>query len=411
MDKRDFIKTLTLGSISWSISSHNIPNWHNENDSEKFWQKVRDDYNLVPDYINLESGYYNIIPKPTLNALHNHIDKVNRLGSMYMRKFKEKEKASINKKLSQIVGCSSKNLILTRNTTESLNSVIKGLNWVEGDNIIFANQDYGAMQQMIHQTAERFKLSTTILDVPNHPKDDDEIVSLYEKSISKSTKLILVSHMVNITGQILPIKKICNMAHNYGVQVLVDGAHCIGHFTFSIDELNCDYYGSSLHKWLAAPLGCGILYINEKHHKDLWPLFTRNSSLEDGIERFGHTGTHPAYHDISISNAIDYYVMLGPKRKEDRLRYLNNLWTKPLRNNNKIILNTPDNPKRYAAIANVGIKGISPSELSNILFEKYKIFCVAIDRPGVRGCRITPNVFTSENEIISFRNALLEIAS
>ena len=305
MDKRDFIKTLTLGSISWSISSRDIPNWHNENDSEKFWQKVRDDYNLVPDYINLESGYYNIIPKPTLNALHNHIDKVNRLGSMYMRKFKEKEKASINKKLSQIVGCSSKNLILTRNTTESLNSVIKGLNWVEGDNIIFANQDYGAMQQMIHQTAERFKLSTTILDVPNHPEDDDEIVSLYEKSISKSTKLILVSHMVNITGQILPIKKICNMAHNYGVQVLVDGAHCIGHFTFSIDELNCDYYGSSLHKWLAAPLGCGILYINEKHHKDLWPLFTRNSSLEDGIERFGHTGTHPAYHDIS-SRAIGY---------------------------------------------------------------------------------------------------------
>ena len=314
-------------------------------------------------------------------------------------------------KLSQIVGCSEKNLILTRNTTESLNSVIKGFNWVEGDNIIFANQDYGAMQQMIHQTAERFKLSTTILDVPNHPKDDNEIVSLYERSISKSTKLILISHMVNITGQILPIKKICNMAHNYGVKVLVDGAHCIGHFTFSIDELNCDYYGSSLHKWLAAPLGCGILYINEKHHKDLWPLFTRNSNLEDGIERFGHTGTHPAYHDISISNAIDYYVMLGPKRKEDRLRYLNNIWTKPLRNNNKIILNTPDNPKRHAAIANVGIKGISPSELSNILFEKYKIFCVAIDRPGVRDCRITPNVFTSENEIISFRNALLEIAS
>ena len=136
MDKRDFIKTLTLGSISWSISSHDIPNWLNESDSEKFWQKVRDDYNLVPDYINLESGYYNIIPKPTLIALHNHIDKVNKLGSMYMRKFKEKEKVSINKKLSQIVGCSSKNLILTRNTTESLNTVIKGLNWVEGDNII-----------------------------------------------------------------------------------------------------------------------------------------------------------------------------------------------------------------------------------------------------------------------------------
>lgn len=205
--------------------------------------------------------------------------------------------------------------------------------------------------------------------------------------------------MINITGHILPVKKIGEMAHSKGVQVMVDGAHCIGHFEFNIEELNCDYYGSSLHKWLAVPLGTGLLYVNDENIETLWPLFAESPSLAKGIARLNHVGTIPVYHDLSIENAIAYYQMLGPKRKEDRLRQLQRYWTNQVRNLPGIILNTPIEPHRSCAIANVGIEGIQPGEMAKRLLEEYKIWTVAIDGANVQGCRITPNVFTTLEEL------------
>ena len=191
---------------------------------------------------------------------------------------------------------------------------------------------------------------------------------------------------------------------------MVDGAHCVGHFQFSIEDLGCDYYGSSLHKWLAVPLGTGLLYVNDKHIDTLWPIFAEHNKEPGDIARLNHTGTHPVYHDISIENAIDYYHMLGAERKEERLRYLQEYWTSKVRTNPNIMVNTPKESLRACGIANVGLKNIPPKDLAIQLMDRYQIFTVAIDYANVQGCRISPNVFTTTKELDHFIKALNEMA-
>lgn len=201
------------------------------------------------------------------------------------------------------------------------------------------------------------------------------------------------------------------MAHRKGVEVLVDGAHAIAHFQFKISELNCDYYGSSLHKWLSAPLGAGLLYVNQKKMPELWPLIVGWEKDPNKILRISHTGTHPAHTDLTIEDSIDYYNMIGAERKEARLRYLQQYWTSRVRNIPRIILNTPEDPARSCGIANVGIEGIKPGDLAKRLLDEHKIFTVAIDGANVFGCRITPNVYTSTNELDVFVKALKKLAA
>jgi selenocysteine lyase/cysteine desulfurase len=419
MDKRNFIKTISLAALGTPLLASDIPSWVNElqripakqlNGDEEFWQKVRQDYKLKPDYINLESGYYNIIPTPTLNHFIEHAKMVNYEGSYYMRTVQWENKKRMAEKLAAVVGCTAKNVIITRNTTESLDMVIGGYPWKEGDEAVFALQDYGAMRIMFEQVRDRHGIILKTVSVPNHPKSDEEIVDLYKNAITSKTKLLMVCHMINITGQILPIKKICAMAHERGVQVMVDGAHCVGHFDFDMNDLDCDYYGASLHKWLAVPLGTGLLYVKDENIDTIWPLLAESKRDPGDISRLNHIGTHPVYHDLTIENAIDYYNYLGVHRKEARLRYLQEYWTSKVRGHPKIVLNTPNDPERYCAIANVGIKGMKPGDMSKTLMDKYKIFTVAINRPGVAGCRITPNVFNLTSELDVFVKALKEMA-
>ena len=420
MDKRDFIKKISLATLATPLYGSVLHSCLEEVAStstkelslnEDFWLKVRSDYKLKPEYINLESGYYNIIPTPTLNALHEHINRVNYQGSYYMRTVQWDDKKRMAEKLGSLLGSTSKNVIITRNTTESLDMVIKGMNWKKGDEAVYAQQDYGAMQMMFEQVAKRFGSVNKVVSVPNHPKSDEEIVELYANAITSKTKLLMVCHMINITGHILPVKKISQMAHRKGVQVMVDGAHCVGHFKFNIEDLECDYYGSSLHKWLAVPLGVGMLYVKDKHINTLWPIFAEHQREPGDISRLNHTGTLPVYHDLSIENAIDYYNMLGAERKEARLRYLQEYWTYKVRNYKDIVVNTPEDSQRACGIANVGIKSIKPSELAKRLMDEYNIFTVAIDYANVKGCRITPNVFTTTNELDVFVKALKEMAA
>jgi selenocysteine lyase/cysteine desulfurase len=215
--------------------------------------------------------------------------------------------------------------------------------------------------------------------------------------------------MINITGQILPVRKICDMAHARGVDVMVDGAHAFGHFRFTIPELNCDYYGSSLHKWLSVPLGSGILYVKKENIRKVWPLIASGVTEPDNILRLNQIGTHPVHTDLTVAEAVDYYNMLGAERKETRLRYLQHYWSDRVRTMPHIILNTPSDPARSCAIANVGVKGIKPGDLGDILFKKYKIYCAPVDGAGVHGCRITPNVYTTPEELDVLVKALTEL--
>ena len=173
-----------------------------------------------------------------------------------------------------------------------------------------AIQDYGAMKDMFRQVSKRFGVVIKKVSVPNHPKSDEELLSLYRDAITENTKLLMVCHMINVTGQILPIRKICDMAHERGVKVMVDGAHCVGHFEFNIEDLNCDYYGSRLHKWLAVPLGTGLLYVKDEHIDTLWPIFAESKREPGDISRLNHTGTHPVYHDLTIEDAIEQLGMV-----------------------------------------------------------------------------------------------------
>ncbi len=417
MDKRRFIKSLGALSFSPLISaselsdfkpiSKNLPFINNE---DELWKTVRSHYTLKDEYINLESGYYNIIPNPILDHFISHVKHVNIEGSYYMRKDLNKNKDRVTSELANLVGSTPDQIAITRNATESLDLVISGFPWKNGDEAIYAKQDYGTMKEMFEQISDRYGVVNKIISVPNHPKNDEEIVSLYESQITSKTKLIMVCHMINITGQILPIKKICEMAHGYGVEVMVDGAHCVGHFDFSIDDFNCDYYGSSLHKWLATPLGAGLLYVNKNKTHRIWPLLANGNTDMTDIKRLNHIGTHPVHTDLAISNSIDYLKWIGMERKEKRMRFLQRYWSDKLRNVKNVIVNTPQDIDRSCGIGNVGLTNMSPSKMEDLLFEKYNIFTVAIDYANVKGCRISPNIFTTTEELDSFVKAVKEMA-
>ncbi len=419
MHKRKFLKNIlltTLGtplgiaSFAKAFENKAIFTANELATDEDFWGQIRAQYLLKPDYINLENGYYNFLPQPLLNKFIEHIKEVNLQGSYYMRTVQFENKKKITERLAKLAGCSADELIITRNTTEALDLVIGGLDWKVGDEAIMAYQDYGAMLDMFEQVQDRYGVKRVMLSVPNHPENDDEIVQLYARAITSKTKAILVSHMINISGQILPIKKICEMAHAKGVQVIVDGAHAFAHIQFTIDDLGCDYYAAALHKWLSTPLGAGMLYVRKGNANKVWPLLADGEKDKNKINRLNHTGTHPVHTDLTINDSIDYFEIIGAERKEARLRFLQNYWTEKVRHLPKIIVNTPADPNRSCAIANVGVEGIDPAELAKRLLKEHQIFTVAIDYANVRGCRICPNLYTSTQELDYLVKALLQLS-
>ena len=283
MLKRDFLKRVgqvALVSpflpIAAQAQSTAEPKPYPIGDNDEFWKRIREDYALKPDYINLENGYYNFAPKPTLDKFIEHVRMVNYEASYYMRTVQWDNKKSVAERLSKLVHCNADEVVITRNTTESLDLIVGGFPWKAGDQAIYAEQDYGAKQDHFKLMVKRYGIVNKVVSLPNHPESDEEIVALYESQITDSTKLIMVCHIVNITGHILPIRKICDMAHSHGVEVMVDGAHAVGHFNVDIKALDCDYYGSSLHKWLSTPLGAGLLFVKKDKISKIWPLKTFN---------------------------------------------------------------------------------------------------------------------------------------
>ena len=378
---------------------------------EAFWAAVRGQFKLTTDYINLENGYYCFQPQPVLEAFIQNVRTINLEASHYMRTRQVDDKFHVREKLATFAGCSPQELIITRNTTESLDTVISGFDWKPGDEAVLANQDYGAMIDMFKLQARRFGMVNRIVDIPLDPKSDNEIVSVYANALTPKTRLIMIPHMVNITGQILPVRAICDMAHSHGIPVMVDASHTFAHLEYQIPDLHCDYYGASLHKWLATPLGAGILYVRRDRIEKLWPIYGDESRANDDIQKLNHTGTHPVHTDLTIERALQFHEMIGSARKEARLRYLQQYWTTRVRGFGKIELNTPTDPKRSCAIANVGIRGMSPGDLARSLLDNYKVFTVAIDGAGVRGVRVTPQVYTSTVELDQFVHALQELAA
>ncbi len=416
MRKRDFVRTLGAASFAmlfgddlWALYQA-LPARQLAQD-EAFWDRIRRAYLITPEYVNLENGYYLMQSQPVLEAFIGHVRDINRQASRYMRTRQFDDKAAVRDRLAAIAGVPSTELIITRNTTESLDVVIGGFPWRPGDEAVMAEQDYGAMLDMFRMTARRQGIVNRVVSLPLDPQSDDEIVRLYESAITPRTRLLMVCHMVNITGQILPVARIADMAHGHGVQVMVDGAHSFAHFDFRVPDLHGDYFATSLHKWLGAPLGAGLLHVRKERIADLWPTFADLSKADDDILKLNHTGTHPVHTDLAINDAIDFHQTIGIQRKEARLRWLQHYWTDKVRGVRGITLNTPRDPMRSCAIANVGVAGHAPSDLADTLFNRYRIWTVAIDGAGVHGVRVTPHLFTSTAELDVLVRALKELAA
>ena len=416
MNKREFVRTLGGASLglmfSPSVLSRYMVMPHAElAQDEAFWGTIRGKYKLTPDYINLENGYYSMQAEAVLESFIGHVRSINVQASRYMRTRQPDDKLRVRTRLAKMAGVSPEELIITRNTTESLDTVISGYDWKPGDEAVMAAQDYGAMLDMFKLQARRHGVVNRVVSLPLDPQSDDELVQLYASAITPKTRLLMVGHMVNITGHILPVRAISEMAHARGVDVMCDGAHAFAQLAFRIPDLGCDYYGASLHKWLGTPLGAGILYVRQDKIAKLWPIYADESMADTDIRKLNHTGTHPVHTDLGIDNAIDFHESIGAERKEARLRYLQRYWTTQVRGVPNIMVNTPADPKRSCAIANVGVSGMKPADLAKTLFDRYKVWTVAIDTANVHGVRVTPQLFTTPKELDVLVRALKELSA
>jgi selenocysteine lyase/cysteine desulfurase len=377
---------------------------------DEFWAEIRKVFPVPADYINLENGYSSPQPTPTYEAFQRHQADINAGLSFYMRRRQAADLESVKKQLADLAGCPVDELVITRNTTESLGTVIHGIDLAPGDEAVMCNQDYGSMLQQFRQQSRRRGLRCVEIDLPLHPGSDEEIVDVYARAITPRTRLLLVSHMVNITGQILPVRKIADMAHARGVDVIVDAAHSFAHVVFTVPDLGGDYLGASLHKWLCTPLGAGLLHVRKDKIRGVWPLLGDSSMPAEDIRKFEHIGTHPSWTVLAIADAIRFHHLIGGERKEARLRFLQQYWTERVRGIPKVYLNTPTGT-RACGIGNVGITGIQPAALADALFDRFRIYTVAIDTGPVKGARVTPHLYTTTAELDALVKAITALAA
>lgn len=373
--------------------------------NEDFWQTVQRGYSQSKEFINLENGYY--LPSPTVvsQALARKTLEINSLTSLFMRKRMAQEVLAVREKVAVYSGVPLEELLIMRNTTEALDTVILGLDIKPGDEILLASTEYPNMVASWDMRAARFGITLKKIVLPLI-KGNDAIVDTYRKNITANTKYILISHIMNVNGQILPVKKVADLAKQHGIEVICDASHSFVHIDYQVPDLNVDYFGTSLHKWMGAPLGTGFLQIKKEKIAKVWPLFGDNQKPADNIQKFETIGTAPWGNYLAIEDALDFHQAIGTKRKEERLRYLKNYWVEQVRDVPKIKFNTPLNAEQSCAITNFAIEGKDPKEMADYLFEKHKVFTVAYDRAGIQGVRVTPNIHNSLQDLDKLVNAI-----
>ena len=383
-----------------------------KNTNESYWKGVSSLYKQNVDFINLESGYFSPSPESVKDYWVNFVNEINESPSYYMRTRQNEMREKVREKLAKYAGVAKDELVLTRNTTESMNIIIQGIKLEEGDEILRTNLEYPNMIQALDMRERRFGTKVRIVDVPIHPISQDEIVEKVIGAVNKKTKVILISHMVFLNGQVFPVKEVCKKAREMGIETIVDGAHSFSHVDMDVSEIGCDYYASSLHKWLGAPLGNGLLYVKKGNAERLWPLYGDTAYEDDNIMKLEHLGTRPCSDQNGIIPAVDFNLEIGKVEKSKRLKFLQMRWATELKDHKNIILNTPLGEGQSFGIANVGVKSLQPSELADKLFDEHDIFTVPIDDDrGIRGIRVSPNLYSTTEDIDKFIEAMLTIAA
>ena len=376
--------------------------------NESFWYRVQQAFTVDRSLINLNNGGVSPSPDFVQEAMKKHLDFSNQAPVYNMWRILEPRREGVRQQLARMFGVDSEEIALTRNASESLQICQLGMDLQPGDQVLTTTHDYPRMINTFKQRERREGIILKQFDLPVPAEDENEIVDLFERNIGPKTKMILMCHIVNLTGQILPVKKVVAMARKKGIPVLVDGAHAFAHFQFTQKDLDCDYYTTSLHKWLFAPHGTGLLYVKKDKIGDLWPLMAAHENQVDDIRKFEEIGTHPAANYLAIGEAVTFHEGIGSERKEARLKYLNDLWIDELIDDPKVTLHTSRNPSFACGIATVEVKGKDPSELSSSLWKKHNIIVTPIKHHQFNGIRVTPNVYTTTEEIARFTDAMKE---
>lgn len=377
---------------------------------EDYWSVIQQGYTVNPSLINLNNGGVSPAPRIVQEAVERFNKMSNEGPSYYMWRILDQGREPLRYKLATMAGCSPDEIAINRNATEALNTVIYGLDLKAGDEVIGTKQDYPNMIQAWRQRALREGIVYTQISFDFPIENDETIVSAFEKAITPRTKILHLTHIINWVGQILPVKKIAQMAHQKGIEVIVDGAHSFGLLDFKIPDLECDYFGTSLHKFLSAPIGSGMLWIKKEKIEKIWPLVCNDKPRSPDIRKFETIGTRSFPIEQGIGEAVNFHNAIGAKRKEERIRYLKNYWAEKAREIPGVKIHTSLKPAYACAICGVSVDGMTPAQLDQALFNTYKIHTVGIVWENISCVRVTPHVYTKLQDLDKLVFALGEIA-
>jgi isopenicillin-N epimerase len=377
---------------------------------EDFWFDIQQSFSVTRGLVNLNNGGVSPSPRVVTEALVRYIWQQEDATAYTMWEILEPQSETIRTGLADLFGCDREEVAITRNTSDSLEALLFGFDFKPGDEVLTTTQDYPRMLTTLRQRERREGIRLKTVKIPVPAKDPSEITARYEAGFTPRTRLVLVSHVINLTGQITPVRDICEMARKRGVETVVDGAHSFAHFEFKRDDLACDYYGTSLHKWLHAPKGTGLLYVRRDKIKNVWPLLAAEASQDEDIRKFEETGTRSAAQRLAIGEALLFHQGVGPARKEARLRLLARHWMNHLKGEPRVRFNTSFDDRQSCALANVHVEGTEPAALCDYLMSRHKIFATPIVHEEFKGIRVTPSVYTTLKELDRFCEVMTTVA-
>jgi isopenicillin-N epimerase len=376
---------------------------------EDFWVQIQQAFTVNRNFVNLNNGGVCPSPRIVQDAMRRALEFSNEAPVYTMWRILEPQIESVRIRLAGEFGCDPEEMAITRNASESLENVQLGIDLEPGDEVLTTDQDYPRMNTTWDQRVRREGIVVKAFPFETPAPSMEYLANLFEQNITPRTKVIHFCHITNLSGQIFPVGEICRMARRRGIQTIVDGAHAFAQFPFKRDDLNCDYYGTSLHKWLLAPHGTGFLYVRRENIGKVWPLMAAPESMKDNIRKFEEIGTHPAANHNAIGEALTFHQSIGGERKAARLRYLRDRWMRRLEGQSKVVLNTSFDPAMSCGLANVGIDGVDPGELTSHLWQRHHIIVTPIGHPACTGIRVTPNVYTTLEEVDRFSVAMEDV--
>ncbi len=377
---------------------------------EMFWADVQRAFTVDRTLVNLNNG--GVSPSPTFvqDAMKKHLDLSNKAPTYYMWRIQEPMREGVRQRMARQWGVDPEEIAFTRNASEGLQILQFGFDLQRGDEVLTTTQDYPRMITTFRQRERREGVIMKQIDVPVPAENPGEIVRLFEEAITDRTRMILICHTINLTGQIFPVWELSELGRRRGIPVIVDGAHGLAHFDFKLSDLGCDYYATSLHKWLFAPHGTGLLFVKRERIPDLWPLMAAPAGMDDNIRKYEEIGTHPAANYLAIGEALTFHQGLGGLRKEARLRYLRDYWANALLEHDRFRLHTSLRPEFSCGIGNIQLEGVDSGELNNWLWQEHKIITVAIRHAQFEGLRVTASVYTHPEELDRFIDAMVHAA-